>query len=111
MLTNSSTHYSPNHKEKQIMADRDDWLGGYTLQELLGAAPVSKSEKQLKKESGKRGIVSATLGAPFRLVAALIKLPITIVRKLVGGVVSALAEIVRLPFRLAGALAAPWRKK
>ena len=88
------------------MAGANDWLGGYTLEELLGAAPVTKSKKQLKQEkkqakkaAGKRGIVSATLGAPFRLIAGLIKLPI----KTVMGVVKA-------PFRLVGAIFRPRRK-
>jgi len=100
------------------MADGNDWLGGYTLQELLGAAPVSKSDKQLKqekkqlkKESGKRGIVSATLGAPFRLAVKLIMLPITLVRKLVGGVVNAVIGIVKLPFRLIGSITPSPRTK
>lgn len=57
------------------MADSNDWLGGYTLEELLGAAPVVKTKKELKKESGKRGIVSATLGAPFRFIGAILKMP------------------------------------
>ncbi len=100
------------------MASRNDLLGGYTLQELLGSAPVSKSPKQIKKDekatkkaSGKRGIVATVVGAPFRLVVGLIKLPITLVTKLVNGVVSALTELVKLPFRLLSALASPWRNK
>ena len=100
------------------MASNNDWLGGYTLQELLGAAPVSKSPKQIKKDdkaakkaAGKRGITATVLGAPFRLVVGLIKLPITVVTKLVNGVVSALTELVKLPFRLLGAMASPWRNK
>jgi len=93
------------------MADGNDWLGGFTLEELLGSAPVTKTKKQIKKESGKRGMVSATLGAPFRLVAALVKLPMTLATRLAGGIGGALLEIVKLPMRLAGALANPWRKK
>ncbi len=96
------------------MAGIEDWLGGYTLEELLGAAPVSKSKKQLKEEkkqlkkaSGKRGIVSATLGAPFRLLGALIKLPLTLVNKLVGGIVG----LAKLPFRLVGSILRPRRKQ
>ena len=57
------------------MAATNDWLGGYTLQELLGAAPVTKSPKQIKKDNkaaqkavGKRGVVATVVGAPFRLV-------------------------------------------
>lgn len=92
------------------MADSNDLLGGYTLKELLDTAPVSKSPKELKAESGKRGIVSTVLGAPFRLVAALVKLPVTIVSKLVTGVTRAIAEIVKLPVRLVQAVISPWRK-
>ena len=89
------------------MAGSKDSLGGYTLQELLGAAPVSKSKKQLKQESGKRGIVSTTVGAPFRLLAALVKLPVTAITKLVGGIVA----IVKLPFRLLGSIFRPRRNR
>ena len=67
------------------MASNNDWLDGYTLSELLGAAPVTKSPKQLKqdkkaekKAAGKRGLMSTVFGAPFRVVAGLVKLPITI---------------------------------
>jgi len=70
------------------MAD-NDWLGGYTLEQLLGPDPVTKTKKQLKAESGKRGFLSATLGAPFRLVGALFKLPLTIV-----------GQIFKLPVRV-----------
>ena len=87
------------------MAKNDDWLDGYTLQQLLGAAPVSKSEKQLKQEkkaerkaAGKRSFFSSVFGAPFRLVGGLIKLPI----KLIGA-------IVKLPGRLIGLLLRPFR--
>jgi hypothetical protein len=100
------------------MASNNDWLGGYTLQELLGSAPVTKSPKQIKKDekatkkaAGKRGIIATVVGAPFRLIAGLIKLPIRVVTKLVNGAVSALTELVKLPFRLLGALASPWRNK
>lgn len=93
------------------MADSNDWLGGYTLKELLDTAPVSKSPKQIKKESGKRGIASTVVGAPFRLVAAVVKLPVTLVTKLVAGIVRALTEIVKLPVRLLRAVASPWRSE
>lgn len=92
------------------MAD-NDWLGGYTLEELLGSKPVTKTKKQVRSESGKRGFVSATLGAPFRLVGAVVKLPFTIVSRLVGGVGMAAGEVLKLPLRLVGAFVSPWRKK
>ncbi len=91
------------------MADSNDRLGGYTLRELLDTAPMSKSPQQIKKESGKRGLLSTVIGAPFRLTVALIKLPITIVTKLLAGVVRAITEIVKLPLRLLRALISPWR--
>jgi len=93
------------------MSGSNDWLGGYSLEELLGATPVTKTKKQMRQESGKRGIVSATLGAPFRLIGGLLKLPITIVTKLLGGLGAAVGEVVKLPVRLVGALISPWRKK
>ena len=93
------------------MADTNDWLGGYTLQELLGAAPVTKTKKQLKKESGKRGIVSTVVGAPFRLLIAMIKLPVTVVAKIAGGIGKAMVEVAKLPVRLVGAIISPWGKK
>jgi len=93
------------------MADKDDWLGGYTLQELLGSTPVTKTKKQMKKESGKRGVVSSVLGAPVRMLMALIKLPITVLTKIVTGLGRAVAEVARLPIRLVGAVVSPWRNK
>ena len=100
------------------MASDNDWLGGYTLQELLGAAPVSKSPKQIKleekaakKAAGKRGLIATVVGAPFRLVAGLIKLPITVVTKLLNGAMRAVTELVKLPVRLICALVSPWRNK
>jgi len=99
------------------MAGNDWRLGGFTLEELLGAPPVSKTKKQLKtekkqvkKDAGKRGIVSATLGAPFRLVIGLLKVPVLLVTKLVNGIGGALTEIVKLPVRIVGALVSPFRK-
>ena len=99
------------------MAANNDLLGGYTLHELLGAPPVTKSPKQIKKDdraakkaAGKRGIIATIVGAPFRLVAGIIKLPITVVTKLANGVLRALTEVVKLPLRLVSALASPWRK-
>jgi len=82
------------------MADGPDWLGGYTIEELLAAKPITKTKKELRKEAGKRSFLNATLGAPFRLVGALVTLPATIV----GGV-------VKLPFRLIGAVLKPLRRK
>jgi len=93
------------------MADMNDLLGGYSLQELLGATPVTKTKKQLKKESGKRGIVSSIVGAPFRLIMGVLKVPITIVSRLLSGLGKAVGEVVKLPLRMVGALVSPWRKK
>jgi hypothetical protein len=99
------------------MAATNDRLGGYTLQELLGAAPVTKSPKQMKKDekaakkaAGKRGVVATVIGAPFRLVVGIIKLPINVAAKLANGVLRALTEVVKLPVRLVSALVSPWRK-
>jgi len=99
------------------MAATNDWLGGYTLQELLGAAPVTKSPKQMKKVNkaaqkavGKRGVVATVVGAPFRLVVGIIKLPISVATKLANGVLRAMTEVVKLPMRLVSALVSPWRR-
>lgn len=92
------------------MADSNDRLGGYTLRELLDTHPVSKSPTAQKKDERKRGVVSTVLGAPFRLVAALIKLPVTVVTKLVTGVTRAIGEVLKLPVRLVGALVSPWKR-
>ena len=99
------------------MAATNDWLGGYTLQELLGAAPVTKSPKQIKKDNkaaqkavGKRGVVATVVGAPFRLIVGIIKLPISVASKLANGVLRAVTEVVKLPMRLVSALISPWRK-
>ena len=98
------------------MAD-NDWLGGYTWQELLSAPPISKSEKQLKQEqkaakkaAGKRGIVSTVLGAPIRLVVGIVKVPVMLASKLVSGIAGALGEIVKLPVRFVSALTRPFRR-
>ena len=94
------------------MAATNDWLGGYTLQELLGAAPVTKSPKQIKKDKKaaqkavrKRGVVSTGVGAPFRLIVGII-----VASKLANGVLRAVTEVVKLPMRLVSALISPWRK-
>ena len=99
------------------MVTKNDRLGGYTLQELLGAAPVTKSPKQIKKDAkvaakaaGKRGIIATVVGAPFRLVVGIVRLPITLATKLANGVFRALTEIIKLPVRLVSAMASPWRK-
>ena len=99
------------------MAATNDWLGGYTLQELLGAAPVTKSPKQIKKDKKaaqkavrKRGVVSTVVGVPFRLIVGIIKLPISVASKLANGVLRAVTEVVKLPMRLVSALISPWRK-
>ena len=99
------------------MAATNDWLGGYTLQELLSAAPVTKSPKQIKKDKKaaqkavrKRGVVSTVVGAPLRLIVGIIKLPISVASKLANGVLRAVTEVVKLPMRLVSALISPWRK-
>ena len=99
------------------MAGNDWRLGGFTMEELLGAPPVTKTKKQLKtekkqvrKDAGKRGIVSGTLTAPFRMVIGLVKLPVLLVTKLVNGIGGALTEVIKLPVRIVGALVSPFRK-
>ena len=79
-------------------------MGGYTLEELLGSEPVSKVEKK------KPGLIAKIVGAPFRLVLGIVKLPVTIVSRLVGGVAKALREVVTLPVRLVRAVLSPWKK-
>ena len=100
------------------MAGNDWRLGGFTLEELLGAPPVTKTKKQLKTEkkqvrkaAGKRGVVSGALTAPFRMVIGIVKLPVLLVAKLINGIGGALTEIVKLPVRIVGALISPFRSK
>jgi hypothetical protein len=81
------------------MAD-NDWLGGFTLEELLGAQPVTKTKKQLRQEAGKRSFLSATLGAPFRLVGAVMRLPFTL-----------LGAVLKLPTRVLRLVTSPLRRK
>ena len=82
----------------------NDTIGGYTLGELLGADPIKKPEPK------KKGAVAKIVGAPFKLIGAILKLPVTVVSRLVGGIGGAIGEIAKLPVRLVGALAKPWRK-
>jgi len=81
----------------------DEWLGGYTLEQLLGAAPVSEPVK-------KQSLLGKVLGAPFRLVVGLIKLPFTILGRLVAGAGSAIGEVAKLPVRFVSAIIRPWRR-
>lgn len=76
-----------------------DPLGGFSLDQLLGLDPISNPKK--------KGIVSKALGLPFKL----LKAPVLIVQRLVGGVINAVLEIVKLPVRMLGGLASPWRSK
>lgn len=85
------------------MAD-NDWLGGYTLEELLGSKPVTKTKKQERAEAGKRGFLSATLGAPFRMLAGLIKLPFALIGGILKFPLNLIAGLVKLPFRVIGAI-------
>lgn len=79
----------------------DEWLGGYTLEQLLGAAPVSEPVK-------KQSVLAKMLSAPFRLVIGLVKLPFTIVGRIVAGAGGAIGEVVKLPVRFVRAIIRPW---
>lgn len=92
------------------MAD-NDWLGGYTLEELLGPKPVTKTKKQERAEAGKRGFLSATLGAPFRIVGGLLKLPLSLIASVIKLPVNLIGGIVKLPFRMIGAVIPGGKKK
>ena len=81
----------------------DEWLGGYTLEQLLGAAPVSEPVK-------KQSLLGKLLGAPFRLVVGLVKLPFIIVGRMIAGVGSAIGEVAKLPVRFVSAILRPWRR-
>lgn len=78
-------------------------IGGYTLEQLLGARPVTQIEK-------KRSKVGALLALPFTVVAAIVKLPVVLVAKLATGLVSGVGEIIKLPVRVLGALFKPFRR-
>ncbi len=71
-------------------ADVSDKFGPYSLEELLGAAPVSPTAKQLKREA-RADRRSAGRTAP-RMALRLVTFPVRVVKR-----------VVRLPFRAVGA--------
>lgn len=81
----------------------NDKIGGYTLEQLLGSAPVHEPVK-------KQSVMVKLLSAPFRLVLGLVKLPFTLVCRVIAGVGSAIGEVLKLPARLVGAILRPWKR-
>jgi len=69
-----------------------DPLGGFSLDELLGADPVSVVDK-------KQGLIGRVIGLPFRLIAALIKIPFKL-----------LAAVAAFPVRVLKATFPPYRR-
>jgi hypothetical protein len=78
-------------------------LGGYTLDELFGIKPIARPPEK------KKSPVAKLLGAPFKLIGAVIKLPFTVIARVVGGIGNAIGEIAKLPLRLLRALIKPWK--
>jgi len=77
---------------------KSDPLGGFSIEQLFGLDPVTEPKK--------RGVVSKVLGLPV----ALAKAPIMIVQRLIGGVLNAVVEVLKLPVRVLGGIARPWRR-
>lgn len=71
--------------------------------ELVGLESLSGSEEQEQK----KGLFRRIFGIPV----VLVKTPIVVVTRLLRGIVNALLEIVKLPVRVLGGLARPWRGK
>ena len=69
-------------------------------------AAVSEAVETKSTEPKKRGVVSKVLGLPV----ALAKAPIMIVQRLIGGVLNAVVEVLKLPVRVLGGIARPWRR-
>jgi len=76
-----------------------DPLGGFSMEQLFGLDPVSKTKPSRTKSVG-----GSLLALPF----AVLKLPMVAVQNLVKGIASALVEIVKLPVRVIGAILTPW---
>lgn len=98
-------------KKKLAKAAKSDPFGGFSLDQLLGLDPIvhSKKEKKQHRRSQKKqgkGAISKLIGLPL----AIVKAPVTIVHHLIGGVVNALVEVLKLPVRVLGGLARPWRR-
>ena len=79
-------------KAPESFFDEFDWLDGFSLEELLGASPVSEPDGP--------GVVARMIGAPFKLIKALVLLPIRLV-----------ASLIKLPFRVLRAILPPGGRK
>lgn len=71
--------------------------------ELMGLESLSSSDDDKEK----KGFFRRIFGVPV----VLVKTPIVVVTRLLRGIVNALLEIVKLPARVLGGLARPWRSK
>lgn len=79
-------------KAPESFFDEFDWLDGFSLEELLGSAPVSQPKGP--------GVVGRMISAPFRLLKALVLLPVRLV-----------VSLVKLPFRMVRAILPPWGRR
>lgn len=73
--------------------------------ELVGLESLGGSDDGAKK--GKKGLFKKVTGVPV----AVVKTPLVVVTRLLKGIVHALAEVVKLPVRVIGGLARPWKRK
>jgi len=70
----------------------EGWLGGFSFDELLGAAPVTEPDGP--------GVVARMVGAPFLLIKAVVLLPVRV------GV-----SLIKLPFRVLRLILPPWGRR
>ncbi len=82
-----------------------DWLGGFTLEELLGATPIAKPEPK------KPSLLGRIIGAPFKLVFGLLKLPVTAVQRVLATALKGVRAVLLAPLRVLKVLLPPWTSK
>lgn len=80
-----------SRRKKRKQQDIDP-LGGFSIEQLFGLAPVMVDEK-------KQSIVGRVLGAPFKVLGALLMLPFRL-----------LAIAIKLPVRAIKAILPPWKR-
>ena len=86
-----------------------DPLGGFSIDQLFGLDLLDDGKKKKRGNKGgddRKGMVSRLVALPM----ALVKAPVTIITRLLGGIIGALGELLRLPLRVLGAIAKPWRR-
>ncbi|MEQ8716237.1 MAG: hypothetical protein RIE08_01380 [Acidimicrobiales bacterium] len=74
----------------------------HTDSDLVGLESLGGSD-----DGAKKGLFKKVTGVPV----ALVKTPLVVVTRLVKGIVHALGEVLKLPVRVIGGLARPWKGK